>query len=283
MDIFKQSPVVGIIAGGGQFPVLVARAAHARGLKVVMTGFVGHTDPLIAKEADAFKMIHLGQLTALVNFFKKHNVVNICMAGAVSKPKALDLRPDWRAAKALFNLARRGDNDLLSLVVRELEADNFLLFQAADLSPDLLAPVGILTANLPDHVLQEMQYAWSVLKGIGSYDIGQAIVVKERMVIAVEAIEGTDATIKRAAELVGEGCVLVKTLKPNQDGRTDLPALGLKTIELLTKYKYAGLGYEAGKSLFFDVQEAIRLAEKNKLSIVGIPSEGIENLTNYNQ
>lgn len=265
---------VGIIAGGGQFPLLVARAARARGLKVAIAGFVGHTDPELAREADAFQMLYLGQFGRMVNFFTANGVAQACMAGAISKPKALDIRPDWRAAVALFQLARRGDNDLLSLVVRELEKDGFIVFQAADLVPDLLAPAGTMTARPSDALWAEIIYGWPIVKTMGQLDIGQSIVVKERMVVAVEAIEGTDATIERAAKLAGPGCVLVKALKPGQDGRTDLPALGLRTIELLIRHGYAGLAYEAGASLFFDLQESIALAEKHQLSIIGIPPAG---------
>lgn len=271
---FSNLKSVGIIAGGGQFPFLVARAARTRGIKVIISGFVGHTDPALSSEADAFKMLYLGQFSKMVNFFASNGVAQVCMAGAIAKPKALDIRPDWRAAVALFQLARRGDNDLLSLVVRELEKDNFIVFQAADLVPELLAPVGVLTSQPSEALWAEISYGWPIVKTMGQLDIGQSIVVKERMVVAVEAIEGTDAAIERAATLVGPGCVLIKTLKPNQDGRTDLPALGLKTIELLTRHKYSGLAYEAGTSLFFDLQESINLAEKNKLSIVGIASTG---------
>ena len=274
MSDFSNLKSVGIIAGGGQFPLLVARAARARGLKVVISGFAGHTDPALASEADAFKMLYLGQFGKMVNFFSSNGVNHACMAGAIAKPKALDIRPDWRAAVALFQLARRGDNDLLSLVVRELEKDGFVVFQAADLVPELLAPVGAMTSQPSEALWAEILYGWPIVKTMGQLDIGQSIVVKERMVVAVEAIEGTDAAIERAANLVGSGCVLIKTLKPNQDGRTDLPALGLKTIELLTRHKYAGLAYEAGTSLFFDLQESIKLAEKNHLSIVGIASTG---------
>lgn len=276
MNILADSNCVGIIAGGGQFPVLVARAARALGLKVIMIGFVGHTDPNIAQEANAFKMFHLGQLTKLIDFFKSHSVVNTCMAGAISKPRALDLRPDWRAAKALFNLACRGDNDLLALVVREMEQESFKIFQAADLVPELLAPEGVLTSKLSDEMWSEVKYGWSIVKALGALDVGQALIVKERMVIAIEAIEGTDAAIIRAANLVGAGCVLIKAIKPKQDGRTDLPAIGLKTIELLVKHKYAGVAYESGKSLFFDLQQSIELAEKHNLLVIGVNANNPE-------
>ena len=267
---------IGIIAGAGQFPELVARGARAEGLTVVMCGFVGHTDPAIQAEADIFEMLHLGALSKLIKYFTANGVTRVCFAGAINKPKALDVRPDFRAAKVLFKVRSKGDDVLLRGVLDELESEGLQIVQAAELVPGLRGGSGVLTkGKLSEKQIDALKYGVPIGEAIGRMDIGQCIVVREHMVVAVECLEGTDATLRRGATLGGKGCVAIKLVKPNQDDRIDLPALGLNTVKNLVEGEYSCLAYYAGKTLFFDQEASIKLAEENGLAIVGLDEEFI--------
>ncbi|MFV0422913.1 LpxI family protein [Oleidesulfovibrio sp.] len=271
---------IGIIAGSGQFPLLVARAARQEGHAVVMCGFYGHTDEALQAEVDEWKMLHLGQLNKLINYFLDNGVKRLCFAGAISKPRALDLRPDMRAATVLFKLRSKGDDVLLRAVLGELESEGLAIVQAAELVPGLLGPEGVLTKTQPsEDDWQDLRYGWPIAMQIGAMDIGQCVVVKRGMVVAVEGLEGTDATLRRGGDLGGEGCVALKIVKPGQDERIDLPALGLGTIRTLQQGGYSCLCYQAGKALFFDREESISLADRYGISIVGIGPALSEELT----
>ncbi len=267
---------IGIIAGSGQFPFLVAQGAKRGGMRVVICGFHGNTDPGLAAEADAFTLLNLGQLGSLIDFFKQHKAESVCMAGAISKPKALDLRPDLRAAKLLFKLGgkNKGDDAILRAVAEELQSEGINVIQPEELVSDLRSPAGVLGKQKPDpDTRQDVRFGWKIAKTLGALDIGQFVVVRSGIVIAVEGIEGTDATLIRGGELGGPGCTAVKVLKPGQDERLDLPSIGAGTIALLAKYRYACLAFEAGKTLFFDQQAALKTAHEHGLAIVGVPPD----------
>ena len=265
---------IGIIAGGGQFPRLVAQEARAAGLGVVICGFQGHTDPATAECADVFELLHLGQLGRMIGFFKEHRVSRVCMAGSISKPKALDFRPDWRAAKLIFSLKKKGDDALLRAVMSDIEKDGIRIVAAADLAPGLRSPEGTLTRRAPtEDEWKDIRYGWPIARSMGAFDIGQCLIVREGMVMAVECLEGTDATIRRGAELGGQGCIAIKMVKPGQDERVDLPSVGLATIRNLIEHHYAVLAIQADKTLFFDREEALRLADENGLSVVALPDD----------
>ncbi|WP_298068551.1 UDP-2,3-diacylglucosamine diphosphatase LpxI [uncultured Mailhella sp.] len=262
---------IGIIAGGGQFPRLVAKDAHDAGMGVFICGFQGHTDPSTADSADVFQLLHLGQLNRMIQFFREHGVRRVCMAGSINKPRALEFRPDWRAAKIVLSLRSKGDDSLLRAIIAELEKDGLSVVSSADLAPGLRCPAGVLTRRAPsEEVWKDIRYAWPIARTMGSYDIGQCLVVRQGMVMAVECLEGSDAAIKRGAELGGEGCTAVKMVKPGQDERVDLPSIGLTTIRNLVSLRYAALAIHAGKTLFFDREEALALADENGLSIVAL-------------
>lgn len=265
---------IGIIAGGGQFPRLVAEHARAAGLGVVICGFQGHTDMDTAKYADAFELLHLGQLGRMIAFFKEHHVKRACMAGSICKPKALDFRPDWRAAKLIFSLRKKGDDAILRAVMTDMEKDGIRIVAAADLAPSLRAPQGTLTRRAPtDEEWKDIRYGWPIARAMGSFDIGQCLIVREGMVMAVECLEGTDAAIKRGAELGGSGCIAIKMLKPGQDERVDLPSVGLATMRNLVEHHYAVLAIQAEKTLFFDREEALTLADEHGLAVVALPHD----------
>lgn len=262
---------IGIIAGAGQFPALIARMAHQAGLRVAICGFHGHTNPQLGAEADEFCLTHLGKIKQLLNFFRKAGVRRLCMAGAIEKPRILDIRPDARLFAMLLNLRGLGDDALLRAAAGLLEKEGFELIQAAALVPGLIAPEGLLTKRRPGpREWEDIAFGWRMAREIGRLDIGQCIVVRQSMVLAVECLEGTDATLQRGAALGGQGCVAVKIFKPGQDERLDQPALGLTTIRVLAENRFSCLAYEAHKTLLFDREACIAAADKHNLSLVGL-------------
>ncbi len=268
---------IGLLAGGGALPRLVAEEARSKGKKVVICGIQGHTDDSLYAYADISETVHIGQFSKMIKFFQKNNVKEVSLVGTINKPKVLDIRPDLLAAKILFSLKSKGDDSLLRAVLDQLEKEGLKIVSAAKLMPSLLAPKGVLTKSQPDEYVENTaRYALPIIKSLGEFDMGQCLSVKENMVLAVECIEGTDAAIKRGGELGAKGdaqCVLVKMVKTGQDERVDLPSIGLKTVENLIEYNYKALIIEAHKTLFFDSVEAIQLADKHKLIIWAIDKE----------
>ena len=266
---------IGIIAGGGQFPRLIAQNARESGDFVAVCGFHGHSSPDLAEVADAFCLLHLGQIDKLIAFFRREGVDTLCLAGSINKPKALDLRPDWRAMRLLFKLARKGDDALLRAVLTELESEGFRVIAPSTLAPGLHCPPGQLSRTPPTpEILADIAFAWPIAASLGRYDIGQCLVVREGMVMAVECLEGTDATLRRGGELGGKGCIAVKRCKPGQEERVDLPSVGLETVRLLVDAHYACLALEAGKTLFFDLDDALALADRHGLCVVALDVGG---------
>lgn len=264
---------IGILAGGGQLPFLVADGARRQGQRVAAAGFAGNTDPALAGRVDAYAELKLGQLGKLIAFFTSQSVTRVVLAGSIDKPRALDLRPDMRAMKLIMRLATRGDDSLLRAVAGELESEGMAVVSALDLVPDLACPAGVLTRKKPSREQwEDLRYAWPRAKALGRLDIGQALAVKERMVVAVEGLEGTDACLARAGSLA-PGCVLAKIVKPTQDLRFDLPSVGLKTLDIMAASGVSCLGVEAGKSLFFDRDAALDLAHAAGLCVVGLTPE----------
>lgn len=264
---------LGIISGGGQFPLLVARGAKSMGHFVAAVAFDGHSNMDIAGETDAFKQLNLGQLGKLISFFKDNGVEQVAMAGSINKPKALGFKPDFRAAKLVMKAVSSsgGDASILGLIIRELESEGFTVVPPHEFTPEIVTPSGVLTKRKPNSTeKQDLELGLEVAKTVGKLDIGQCVVVKKKIVAAVEAMEGTDAAIRRGSELAGKGACVVKVFKPGQQRRADMPSVGLKTIELMAETGAKCLGIEAGASLFFDMPEAVKLADKNSITIVGL-------------
>lgn len=265
------SKFLGVIAGSGQFPYMVVRGAQGKGYKVVVCGFHGHTDSNLGDIADQFEMIPLGQFNRLIRFFRRAGVIKLCMAGAINKPRALQVRPDFRAFRLYFSLYKKGDDALFRTIIREFEKEGFLMVSPSTFVPFLHCPSGVLSNKKPDKdILAEIEYGWPIATSFGKFDVGQLIVVKQQMVMAVECLEGTNATLQRGAELGGENCVAIKIAKPTQDERVDLPAIGLDTINLLVQYKFKCIAVSADKTLFFDMSEALALANKYNLCVIAL-------------
>jgi DUF1009 family protein len=262
--------ILGIIAGGGTFPVMVAGNARTAGARIVGAGFSSDTDPSFPSHCDEFLWLKLGQLGRLIDFFRSRGVTHVVMAGPINKPRALDLRPDWRAARLLFSLKTRGDDALLRAVGRELEKEGMRLMAPHVFSPELHAPEGILSRRAPDErECRDIALGWTLADRLGDMDIGQCLVLKEGIVLAVEAIEGTDAAIRRGGRLGGPGAVVIKRPKRSQDKRLDLPAIGLETVQTMLEVKASCLAYEAGQVLFFDRAQALMLADANSMAVIG--------------
>lgn len=272
-DLKTGDPVrerIGLIAGSGQFPLLFAHAARQAGVEVVALGFQGETDPALSKYVNEFHMLKLGQLSRMINAFRRAGITRAAMAGAINKTKLYTrIRPDWRAVKFLNNLRNKKDDSLLRAFADELESEGIKIEPSTMFLPSLLAPEGILTRRKPNHREQvDIVFGWKMAKVIGGLDIGQCLVVKNQAVLAVEGIDGTDSTILRGGRLCREGAIIVKVSKPIQDLRFDVPAVGYDTIETMKRVKARVLAVEAGKTLMFDREKMIDAADAAGISIL---------------
>ncbi len=264
-----QTPL-GIIAGEGQFPLLVAQGARRLGRPTVGIAFKEHTRPELSMLVDQVAWLRLGQLNKLLSFLKKLEVQEVVFAGGINKPRALDIRPDLRAAKLLFQMRNKNDNSLLQGVVSLLESEGFIPVSALGFVPSLQTPAGIMTRREPTRQEKEdILFGWPLAQEIGRMDIGQCVVVKEHMVVAVEAMEGTNETITRAGRLGGKGCVVIKSFKPGQEENVDQPAIGLETVRTMIKAEATCLAIEAKKSLFFDREKSIEVANEARICVLG--------------
>ncbi|WFS61057.1 UDP-2,3-diacylglucosamine diphosphatase LpxI [Pseudodesulfovibrio thermohalotolerans] len=263
---------IGLIAGGKQFPVLVARGVKAKGHRLVVAGFTGHTNMDVVPLADVFKELKLGKLNQLIGFLKSEKVDKVIMAGTIEKPKVMDIRHlDMRAIKLVLGRKDKGDSALLGIIAREFEKEGMPVVPAHEYMPDLLSPEGVMTRREPDErEWSDLKFGWGIAKELGRMDVGQCVVVREGIVVAVEALEGTDETLRRGARYGGSGCVVVKVFKPGQQKEVDLPSLGLDTLRLMAEGKATCLGVEAGKSLFFDREAAVEFADKAGITVVGL-------------
>ncbi|MFW6415425.1 MAG: LpxI family protein [Thermodesulfobacteriota bacterium] len=261
---------LGLVAGKGQFPFLVVQGAKKFNRSVKAVGFKGHTSPELFSLVDEMTWINVGQLGKMIKWFKKRGIREVVFAGGIDKPRTLDLRPDFKAAKLLYKVRNKNDNALLQAIVETMQQEGLEVVSPIKFIPGLLAPIGTLTRRQPSKQEEaDIAFGWPLAKEIGRMDIGQCIVVKENMVVAVEAIEGTDATIKRAGELAGEGCTVIKVFKPEQEEKIDQPAIGVNTIETMKQANVKCLAMEAGKSLFFDQEQSLALANRADICIIG--------------
>ncbi|MGE4552708.1 MAG: LpxI family protein [Desulfovibrionaceae bacterium] len=267
--------VIGLIAGGRQFPVLVAKGAREAGHTVVAAAFTGHSNMDVAAYADEFRELKLGKLNQLIQYFKQHGVQEVVMAGSIDKPRIMDVRHlDMRAIKLVFKRKDKGDATILGALAAEFESEGMHVRPPHELVPGLLTPAGLLTRRQPtEREWEDLRFAFAMAKELGRLDIGQCVVVREGIVAAVEALEGTDETIARGCRFGGAECVVVKVFKPCQEERADLPSAGADTIRALAAGKATCLGLEAGKSLLFDREAAVKAADAAGISIVGLTPE----------
>lgn len=261
---------IGLIAGFGQFPLLFARAARQRDLKVIAVAFPGETRPELEQEVDSLTWLYLGQLGKLIKTFQNAGVTKAAMCGGVNKTRIFkDIKPDLKAWTLLTKIRHLSDDGILRILANFMEEQGIAIVPSHELVPDLLAPAGQYTRRGPTAQEEEdMELGWEAAGELGRMDIGQTVVVRKRVLVAVEALEGTDACIRRAGELVGPGSVVVKRLKPIQDRRFDLPSVGLGTVETMAQAGASCLLLEAGGALAFDRQSMIAKADELKMCIV---------------
>lgn len=267
-----KSKKIGLIAGSGQFPLIFARNAGTKGLRLAVAALVNEADPELADHADAIEWINLGQVKKIIQFFKRNDITEAVMMGAVRKTRMFsDVKPDLKAIAMLAGMRTTHDDGLLRAFAAAMEKEGIAIRSATGLLPELLAPPGCWTRKKPTRSEKaDIQLGWRLAKEIGRLDIGQCIVVGGGSVLAVEAIDGTDATIRRGGYL-GEGtAVVVKVCKPDQDTRFDIPAAGIQTIQTMNESKAGVLAIEAGKTVVFDRKKMISLADALGICIVAV-------------
>jgi DUF1009 family protein len=270
---------MGIIAGWGRFPILVAESLRHRGTRVVAVALSGEADPALERVAHTVRWCAVARVARLVRLFRAEGVKTVAMAGGVRKPgmfspwKYLRYRPDltflklWRRA-----LVDKRDVTILGTFARYLEEEGLRLARIDELCPELLGARGVLTARAPTRAEEaDMALAYEVAREVARVDVGQSVLVSEGTVLAVEAIEGTDAAIRRAGELCrGRSFVLVKVARPDQDLRWDVPTIGPATVSNLARAGGAALGYEAGRTLILDIGETVRAADAAGIALQGL-------------
>ena len=266
---------IGLIAGSGDFPLEFAKAAKKKGLWVAAVAHEGETLPELAQWTDAIVWIKIGHLGKLIKFFKEQGVKDVLMAGGIKKTGMFGGLPDLRGAALLAKMVAKHDDSLLRAVADELESEGITVRESTLYLDNLLAPAGVLTRRKPTKAeLNDITFGWQMAKEIGRLDIGQTVVVKDKVVVAVEAIEGTDEAIRRGGRLCRDGAVVVKSSKPQQDLRFDLPATGLQTIITMEEVKAGCLAIEAGKTIMIQKDSLITRADQAGIAIVALDGNG---------
>lgn len=269
---------LGLLAGNGRFPFLVAQEARKQGRRVVAVAFREDADPALEQVVDSFHWVFVGQLNRWVEIFKSEGVHEAVMAGLVRHSSMYaDLRkfhPDMRALKVFWRLKDRKADTILTAVADELAKDGIKLIPSIQHLTHVLAPEGLLTRRRPTKdEMADIQFGFRLAKEMAGLDIGQTVCVKDKAVIAVEAMEGTDRCIRRAGELAQGNFTVVKVAKPRQDLRFDVPVVGLQTLETFQEAGGGILAVEAGKTLLFDQAQMIEWANGEKIGIVGAVSK----------
>jgi len=260
----------GLIAGNGQFPFLVLRAAQRQGHELVVAAIKEEAFPELHNETKNIHWLSIADLSGLINLFKKEKVTKAIMAGQV-KHKIIfsSIRPDWRLLKLLTNLKQKNTDALIGGVARVLFDEGIELIDSTFFLKDLVPRPGVLTQRKPNREeLSDIEYGRRIAKAIAAMDLGQCVVVRNCACIAIEAMEGTDAVIQRAAELSQGGRItVIKVSKPNQDMRFDVPVIGKATIQLMAESNASALALDAEKTLLFERDEMIALANEKEIAI----------------
>lgn len=272
--------ILGLIAGQGRLPFLIAQGAHQAGLRVICVGLANNADPRLAQEVDAFYSVSVARPGSWIRKLRRHGVAQTIMVGRVAKSRLhtpwriVRYLPDWRGLRIYYSRLRgKGvQTDLfLGALADELASGGIILEDSTMYCQEHLASPGVMTKHQPTGQAQDdIEYGWEVVKKLGELDIGQAVIVKEKEVIAVEGIEGTAEMIKRAGKHCrAGGWTLIKTAKPNQDMRFDVPCVGPDTIKDLKANGGKCLVIEAGKTIIIDKPDTLTLANKLGIAVVG--------------
>ena len=265
-----QLHALGIIAGNGVYPRLLADAARKAGVKkIVAAAFTGETDPALEQHVDVLEWMRVGQLNRLLTFFRAHDIHHAIMAGQIAPKNLFDLRPDWKALMLLGTLKERNAESIFVAIGDELAKIDVELLPATTFLEESLAASGLIAGpKLSRNEEDDADLGWRIAKEIARLDIGQTVLVRNGTVVAVEALEGTNDAIRRGGELASSGAVMVKVAKPSQDMRFDVPVIGVETMRVAAEAKLRVIAVEAEKTLLLERDAIVDLANRSKISIV---------------
>jgi DUF1009 family protein len=275
------SEAIGIVAGWGEYPIAVARALREKGHIVVVAAVHGHAPKEIEALSDHLKWIGVCKLGGMQRFFQQHNVKHVCLSGKLFKDRILfhgwgwmDHFPDWECVKTMLPIfysryRNTSDDSLLGAVVASFSRRDIKTIPGTEFAPQLLAEAGVLTRRKPSNSeIADIDFGWTIAKQMGGLDIGQSVTVRDRTILAVEAIEGTDACIVRTGQICPRGGFsLIKVAKPQQDMRFDVPTIGPQTIERMKLSGGKALGIEAGKTILINREKTLQMADENDITI----------------
>jgi DUF1009 family protein len=269
---------IGIIAGNGKLPLMVADGIRRAGHRVIAVGHIGITSKDIQDSVDGLWWVHIGELGKIIEILKQEQTTGALLAGAVAKTNFFSrthffprVKPDERAIQVLSRLGNRKDDVLLRAIADEVESEGIRVLSPVPFLQESMAPRGCWTERKPnEREIKDISFGWEVSKEIASLDVGQTIVLKDQMVLAIEGLEGTDATIRRGAKLGRGDVMVIKVCKPKQDLRLDLPVIGLSTIRTLVKSHASSLVVEAEKTIVVDKPSVIREANRYHLCLLGM-------------
>ncbi|MGB0036350.1 MAG: UDP-2,3-diacylglucosamine diphosphatase LpxI [Candidatus Acidiferrales bacterium] len=266
----------GLIAGNGDFPFLVLEGARSRGIEMAVIAIREEASPALERVAKRLHWVSLGELSRAIELLHEEGVKRAVMAGQVKHNKIFSsIRPDWKLAKLLFSLPAKNTNSLIGAVAKVLEEEGIKIMNSTEFLGPLLSAAGVLTRRSPNEVeAADIAYGRDVARQIAGLDLGQTVVVSDCACVAVEAMEGTDETIERAARITcNKRLVVVKVSKPEQDMRFDVPVVGKKTIEVMRRSNATALAIDAGRTLLFDRDELIQAADGAGIAIEAFPPE----------
>jgi UDP-2,3-diacylglucosamine hydrolase len=266
-----QTPdILGIIAGNGVYPRLLADSARKVGVKkIVAAAFTDETDSALAEHVDLIEWMRVGQLSRLLKFFREQNIHHAIMAGQIAPKNLFDLRPDWKALLLLARLKERNADSIFAAIGDELAKIDLDLLPATTFLEEFLATAGLIAGpKLSSREEEDVDLGWKIAKEIARLDIGQTVIVKNGTIVAVEALEGTNEAIKRGGNLARKGAVAIKVAKLNQDMRFDVPVIGVETIRIAAEAKLRVIAVEAGKTLLLERDAIVELADRAKISIL---------------
>lgn len=264
----------GLIAGNGRFPFLVLEGARSQGIEMAVIALKEEASPELEQAAKRVHWVSLGELRKTIDLMHQEGVTQAVMAGQVKHNKIFSaIRPDWKLTKLLFSLPRKNTDALIGAVARVLEDEGIRLVDSTLFLKPLLPEAGVLTRRAPnEHEAEDIAYGRGLAQQIAGMDIGQTVVISDRACVAVEAMEGTDEVIARAAHIAaGKPLVVVKVSKPAQDMRFDVPVVGLPTVEQMRSAGATALAVDAGRTLLFDRAKLIELADASGIAIQAFP------------
>jgi len=261
---------LGIIAGNGVYPRLLAAAARKAGVaRIVAAAFTNETDPALTEHVDVIEWMRVGQLGRLLKFFRAQKILHAIMAGQIAPKNLFDLHPDVKALLLMAKLKQRNAESIFAAIADELAKAEVELLPATTFLEDSLAQRGLIAGpKLSGREEKDVDLGWKIAKEIARLDIGQTMIIKNGTIIAVEALEGTNEAIKRGGALAREGAVMIKVAKPNQDMRFDVPVIGLETIRIAAEAKLRVIEVEGGKTLLLEREAIVDLAMRSKITIV---------------